>query len=42
MDVCDWKFVDFREVPSGPWALYGDNNPFVIARRQSADRLARQ
>ena len=42
MDVCDWKFVNFSEVPSGPWALYGDNNPFVLARRQEADRLARK
>jgi hypothetical protein len=43
MDACDWKFVDFHEVPSsGPWALYGDNNPFVMARRQSADRFARK
>jgi hypothetical protein len=24
MDVCDWKFVEFREVPPGPWAMYGD------------------
>ena len=22
-DVCDWKFVEFREVPPGPWAMYG-------------------
>ena len=26
IDVCDWKFVEFREVPSGPWAMYGDNS----------------
>ncbi len=32
-DVTDWKFVDFDEVPSGPWAKYGDNNTFVINRR---------
>jgi len=25
-DVTDWKFVDDKEVPNGPWALYGDNN----------------
>jgi hypothetical protein len=23
MDVCDWKFVEFREIPPGPWAMYG-------------------
>jgi hypothetical protein len=34
-DACDWKFVEFREVPPGPWAIYGDNNTFVILRRQS-------
>ena len=28
-DVTDWKFVDFRKVPRGPWSLYGENNPFV-------------
>ena len=28
-DVTDWRFVDAKDVPSGPWALYGDNNTFV-------------
>jgi len=28
-DVTDWKFVDARDVPNGPWALYGDNNTFA-------------
>jgi len=41
-DVCDWRFVEFREVPNGPWALYGDNNTFVILRRQSNERFARR
>jgi len=31
--VCDWKFVDFRDVPVGPWARYGDNNTFVLQKR---------
>jgi group II intron maturase len=39
-DACDWKFVEFREVPPGPWAMYGDNNTFVILRRQSNERFA--
>ena len=39
-DGCDWKFVEFREVPPGPWAMYGDNNTFVILRRQSNERFA--
>ncbi len=32
-DVTDWKFVDFKEVPTGPWARLGDNNTFVINQR---------
>jgi len=32
-DVCDWKFVEARDVPQGPWAKYGDNNTFVLQRR---------
>jgi hypothetical protein len=24
LDTCDWKFVDFRWVPPGPWKKYGD------------------
>ncbi|HRJ73413.1 MAG TPA: hypothetical protein PLS03_14405 [Terrimicrobiaceae bacterium] len=32
-DVCDWKFVDARDVPAGPWTKYGDNNTFVLQKR---------
>lgn len=32
-DVCDWKFVDAKDVPTGPWTKYGDNNTFVLQRR---------
>jgi hypothetical protein len=32
-DVCDWKFVDAKDVPPGPWARYGDNNTFVLKQR---------
>ncbi len=39
-DVCDWKFVEFGEVPYGRWSQYGDNNTFVILRRQTNNRLA--
>ena len=35
-DVTDWCFVDFDEVPFGPWALHGDNNTFVINQRKAA------
>ncbi|MGA7274294.1 MAG: hypothetical protein WBX14_05555 [Candidatus Udaeobacter sp.] len=29
-DVTDWRFVEFREVPRGPWSTLGENNTFVI------------
>ena len=32
-DVTDWRFVDFDEIPHGPWAQFGDNNTFVINER---------
>ena len=34
-DVTDWKFVEFKDVPPGPWARYGDNNTFVINQRKT-------
>ena len=39
-DVTDWKFVDFEEVPNGPWAKLGDNNTFVINKRLNDLRVA--
>jgi len=39
-DVTDWRFVDFDEVPEGPWSKLGDNNTF-INRRQYIERLAK-
>ncbi|HYY35708.1 MAG TPA: hypothetical protein VE867_04980 [Candidatus Binatia bacterium] len=39
-DVTDWKFVDFSEVPRGPWSSIGDNNTFVINDRKKGARLA--
>ncbi|MEQ1862853.1 MAG: hypothetical protein ABMA13_23270 [Chthoniobacteraceae bacterium] len=33
-DVVDWRFVEAREVPPGPWRKYGENNPFVQQARQ--------
>ncbi|HVQ20081.1 MAG TPA: hypothetical protein VMS23_03435 [Terrimicrobiaceae bacterium] len=32
-DVCDWKFVEARDVPNGPWTRLGENNTFVLQRR---------
>lgn len=39
-DVTSWRFVEFREVPAGPWAKYGDNNTFVQMRRRGDVRFA--
>jgi hypothetical protein len=38
-DVTDWKFVDFDEIPTGPWAKYGDNNTFVQNGRQAGGQV---
>jgi hypothetical protein len=38
-DVTDWKFVEFSEVPRGPWAQHGDNNTFVKNMRRSEKAL---
>lgn len=39
-DVTDWKFVDFKDVPPGPWTKHGDNNTFVINARKSEREVA--
>ena len=41
-DTTDWQFVEARDVPLGPWRSYGENNHFVIARRQIEQRQAEQ
>jgi hypothetical protein len=33
-DVTDWRFVEFSEVPRGPWSTLGENNTFVINKDQ--------
>jgi len=38
-DVTDWKFVEASEVPTGPWALYGENNSFVQQGRVNKERV---
>ena len=40
-DVTDWKFVEFTEVPHGPWSQLGDNNTFVINQRNETKTVAR-
>lgn len=39
-DYCDWKFVEFGEVPVGPWSRYGENNDFVMGSRRKTERVA--
>ena len=41
-DVTDWRFVDFNEVPRGPWAQYGDNNTFVLNQRSKQSLQAQE
>ena len=41
-DVTDWQFVDPENVPPGPWRYYGAHNNFVLARRQSEQRLVQE
>ena len=38
-DVTDWRFVDFSEVPRGPWSILGENNTFVINSRRKAVKV---
>lgn len=38
-DVTDWKFVEFKDVPVGPWSKLGDNNPFVMNSRHGTSAL---
>ncbi len=39
-DVTDWKFVEFSEVPRGPWSTLGENNTFVMNERKRVRELA--
>jgi hypothetical protein len=38
-DVTDWKFVEYKDVPQGPWAQLGENNPFVLEKRIDKTRV---
>ncbi len=40
MDVVDWKFVEYSDIPPGPWSRYGENNTFVIDARRKTTRVA--
>jgi hypothetical protein len=40
IDITDWQFVEVRDIPQGPWRIYGDNNPFAISRHQASEQLA--
>jgi len=38
-DVTDWRFVEFSEVPRGPWSTLGENNTFVVNDRKKGSVL---
>ncbi len=40
-DVTDWKFVEFSEVPHGPWSKLGSNNTFVMNQGKTQRQLAK-
>jgi hypothetical protein len=42
MDVCDWKFVNVYELPSGLWTLYSGNDTVAHLRRQTGIATARK
>jgi len=42
MDVTNWKFVEVREIPPGPWSKFGENNDFVLNSRRSNERVVRE
>ncbi len=38
VDVTEWRFVEFRDIPTGPWSKWGNNNPFVQMKYARPDR----
>lgn len=40
-DVTDWKFVEFSEVPRGPWSKLGSNNTFVMNQGKTQQQAAK-
>ena len=38
-DVVDWCFVEWSDVPQGPWADLGSNNHLVIAKQRDPKRM---
>lgn len=41
-DVVDWCFVEWNDVPPGPWAELGSNNHLVIAKQRDQKRILAQ
>ena len=39
-DVTDWKFVDLKDIPPGPWAIHGDNNTYALKNAKSQQKTA--
>jgi hypothetical protein len=41
-DVVDWCFVEWTDVPDGPWAQLGSNNHVAIAKAKNPNRVLAQ
>ena len=40
--TADGRFLDFSEVPGGPWSTLGENNTFVINGRKKSVKVAEE
>ncbi|MEM9080612.1 MAG: hypothetical protein AAGC74_07980 [Verrucomicrobiota bacterium] len=38
-DKVHWRFVEYTQVPPGPWRRYGSNNPFINPKARIAHTL---
>jgi hypothetical protein len=38
-DVVDWCFVEWNDIPDGPWGQLGSNNHIAIARQKNPNRM---
>ncbi len=38
-DIVDWCFLEWNDVPPGPWGQIGKNNHLVLAKQRNPDRM---
>lgn len=41
-DVVDWCFVEWNDIPDGPWGMLGSNNHIAIAKQKNPNRVLAQ